>query len=911
MLVIIIGSVIIVVGILLHLEEKRGLNRISGLGALLELSDKTNKTPVTSWGTEFKNTITQLGSHAFNKFKVRGVRPAIKHELVASRGYDKLKEIITATRVRPRGKVLSLCCGRGGWEQVYAGSNDVTHIDAVTFGAGPGHEGHENFTDKYFPGKEKVKLHLGDATTYPKTTHDTLLFDGGESHPDFTIEAGRFNRLLSLAVARQISPATKNFVIKVLTPTHPETLEILRRIQSITNKGSFYRPTVCKNSTMEMYFVSTKPCDLTRAAGLIIKEYIRRGIENRKLEKRKRGPGYSYAREEITSKPVKLLEQLDMGPSIDALGEPLAEQGRTYNHWETLGVYPVGVSGSSGQKYNKYGVKCASRLIPTLPGFHDWKLTDTSPEAFIRVFNAKVDTSPKENHKYEKEVATIYRAAARFFREKRQFRIKELSWEELEKQANKQGAPGMEDIRNNINSVGDFLQLPDWKQRVEACRRALREGRPIGAIFNTMGKREKKSTPGDPKGSRMIAYLGIAMRLLEMKLFGNMIKLTKKENNRFGVGGLGLHDLGERIREVWLGNGTSDDIAGFDTRVGLYTLSCESEFVKMLGGSEDHEAMYRLYGFPHIMIPIPSEFRRSQLLAGRGQRMSGTQVTYPMNTITRIVFMILQYAVSKGVAEDKLEEFTMRCFDGKEDIAACCSGDDIIVSSAHDIGRLASTGHVLDEVGMIRKNMQRDQVSPVAHTIEEVEFCSHSYEEISFYDVRTGVKAKRYMPTRTVTEIVAKSLLRVGGSQEHDMDSQAWLSAQGNNLCVMYPHLRTCRALGLAYKSVVNPNVVLTQSGGTLRPRPWMREGKLLEVLNVVLFGESTSYPVEGFEVQSWSHVGYMNPKREVRYDPECFTKRRSLWRACLFRDVQNTIYEYGTGGDTTPLEEWRTKRLI
>lgn len=898
-------------------QDRKGINATE---ALMKIDEAVNNEEHTKWGYAFKSIITRLGASAFDRFKRRGVRKVDKHELVASRGFDKLLEIVSATKVRPKGKVLSLCCGRGGWEQLYAADSEVSHITAVTLGKGPGHEGHEDFTDKWFPGKEKVNLVTSDARDIPLVSHDTLLFDGGESHPDYSVEAKKFNQLFSTAVMRQISQATKHFILKVLTPTHPETIGMLKKIQALTNKGSFYRPTVCRNSTMEMYFVSTKPMDVDNSVKLIVKEFIRRGIENRQLQARKKGPLYTYTREEIRPKPIPLLTPLNMEVSIAELGPPIPEPGRDYNHWESMGVYPIGVAGTSGMRYNKYGLACATRLLSSLPGFDNWKLTDTTPEGFIKVFNQKIDKAPVENHKYEQELMIIYEALAEHF-VRRGFKLREMSWEELEIQANKQGAPGHLDIKEGIYSVADFLKLPDWRKRVEACRTALKSGYPIQGIFNSMGKREKKMSSGPAKGSRMIAYLGIAMRLLEMKLFGNLMKLTKPELNRFGVGGLGIHDLGQRIKEIWKGSGFSDDIAAFDTRMSLYMLSLESWFVGKVGGTDDHTNMYRLYGFPHILVPVPSPFRRSQLLAGQGQRMSGSQPTYPMNTITRLVLFLLQLGVALGVTKDKLRQFVLDVMNGgavvevegkkvQVIVSGCVSGDDANFSSDKWTELIASFGHVLDEVGFPRKDLTPKQSSPVAYDIMDIEFCSHRYEPISFYDSQSDVTVVKYMPTRDVSQIVAKSLLRVGGSDEKDLDSLGWISAQGNNLCVNYAHLRTCRALGFAYKAVAPPNVILTNKGGFLRPKPWLRTGDLLDIYNEVHFGVSTKYPVDGFKVRSWSHVGYMKPKREVAYDPECFIKKRSQWRQALYHDVVETIHREGTGGDVTYLENWRIKRL-
>ncbi|ALL52910.1 NS5-like protein [Wuhan flea virus] len=907
-LIAVVALAILLLGFILELKGT-GQNADSGLSALIKIHDLWTATPLERWGEKYKETLKNLGSTAFNSFKVRGIRRVEKDPLTVSRGFDKLRELMLMTKIIPSGHVLSLCCGRGGWEQAYASSPGVTRVTAVTLGAGPGHEGHENYTQNSFPGREKVKVTYADATTYPTTPHDTLLFDGGESHSDYEHEARRFNRLFSMTVMRQIYPGTKSFILKVLTPTHPETIKMLKEIQSVTGKGALYRVAASKNTTLELYFVSTKIGALDATVKALLKATILRAIEGRKLKPRKIGPEYTYYREPVQPTEIKILEPMDMEESVKQLGPRVPEQGRNYNHWENMGVYPVGIEGNAGMKYNRYGLKCAHRLIPSLRGFDDWKLTDTTPKGFIEVFNRKVDVPPKENHKYHRELRTIYQGLAKYFR-KIGYVHKEMGWEELMKNANPAGAPGCID---KAQSVKEFMEQPGWCKEVEKIRKSLREGKPVGCVFNTMGKREKKESK-HVKGSRMIAFLPIATRLLEMKIFGNLLKLTKPTVNRFGVGGMGLHDLGERIAETWLGKGVSNDIAGFDTRVGLVIQSLECEFIRELCNNEnlkeDVENLYRIYAYPHILIPIPSEFRRSELLAGRGQRMSGTNPTYSMNTITRLAIFLLELGVSLGerITVDWVVDVMQGSKGWNKRIAGCISGDDATFTTQSDQQQLSMTGEILEEVGFPRKNMHAGQRAQIADRIEEVDFCSHHYERISFMDATTGDVRNRWMPTRNVTEIVSKSLIRVGG-QDRDLDEQAWLSAQGNNLLVNYPHLRTTRALGFAYKAIVHPNAILRDTGGFLRPKPWMREGDLLDVFNEVMFGESTHYPMRGFRVRSWSHVGYLPPKREIVYDPETFGKKRSYWRAKLLHDVELAVYELGTRGDTTILSNWRVKR--
>nr|WGZ60535.1 NS5 [Jingmenvirus sp.] len=895
-----------IVGLILEIFDRRGANRDSPLGVLVKLTEIFSKPDVTQWGGEYKEALKGLGSRAFNIFKNRGVRRVEKDPLVASRGYDKLLEISIAARVKPKGNVLSLCCGRGGWEQLYAASPDVTRIIAVTFGKGPGHEGHEDFTANYFPGREKVHLRFADATSYPLTSHDTLLFDGGESHPDFSVEAARFNQLFSGAVMRQITPNTKIFILKILTPTSPDTIRMLQEIQTMTGRGSLYRASVSRNSTLELYFVSTAPSNLKNQIRELMMDMARRGIENRKLEARKVGPQYLYAREEIKPTRVKLLRVPDMTDSIAELGTPLPEVGRAYNHWESLGVYPMGVSGSKGMKYNRYGMACATRMLSSVEGFDQWKLTDTTPEGFVSIFNTKIDRPPLENHPHEERLGAVYEGMASYFK-LRGFRLKELGYDEIERQVNNAGAPGYADMMEGINDIKDYISRPGWRKKVEKLRQALLSGRPKEAIFNTMGKREKKKSGG--KGSRMIAYMSIGMRLLEMKLFGNLMTLTKPEYMHFGVGGFGLHDLGERLRRIWKGEGSSDDVAGFDTRVSAKTLAFEASFVEQLGGCTGHREMYEVYASPHILIPIPSPHRRVQLLAGRGQRMSGCQVTYPMNTITRVALFLVQASIADGIKEDEMIDWVMRVMRGKEDLAGAVSGDDAVFTSRKKMKAVIRYSEVLEDMGFPRKNLERGVPSPLMHEVREVEFCSHRYEPVTFMDTTTNKIVTKYMPTRDFGEIAAKALIRTGGDMS-ELDALAWISAQGNNLLVNYPHVRSARALGFAFKSVAPPHLVPDNRGGFMRPRPWMQPGDILDVFNEVHFGNSTKYPVPGFRVREWRNVGYLRPKVEMLYDPPSFTRRRAIWRDNLHRDVQKAIYDHKTGGSLSPLDLWRERRL-
>lgn len=897
-----IGIILFILAWILERGSSYGSNREGFFDRVLE---RWRTSPLNKWHGNYKEELKTLSTTGFKSIKMRGTRPVQHSNLKASRGYDKIMEILMATKMKLEGRVLSLCCGAGGWEQAIAPNPSISRITSVTFGAGPGHQGHKNFTKKIFPGHHKIKLTYADARTYPITAHDVLLFDGGESRNTSEEEARLFKQLFCQSVMRQINSSTKHFILKILIPTDPEMIECMKTIQAITGKGCLMRSSHSRASTLECYFVSMPIMKVEDCVKFCLKEAMERGAADIKLRSVKYGPDYEFYRSDIDT---ETLPPLDMSKSEEQCGSKLPAEARPYTHWEAKGVYGFGTKGSGGMKYNNLAMNVLRLLIPTLPSFDKWRVTNTTPKCFLDMFRNKIDNPPTENHEYTKHLGEAYEAMADYFL-KRGFKYKELSEQEIISNANKQGAPGFQDT--NHKNIGDFLGDKNWRKIMKEHETALLNGKPIGGIFNTIAKREKKKMKAEAIGSRMVAYLPIPMRLLELKAFGCILNLTKKEWNRFGVGGLGLHDLGMRIHENWQKyknpGACSSDIASFDTRIGSAIQYMECKFIEKLGGGKLVRRFYQLYSNPWITIPITGEHTRSELLAGRGQRMSGTQVTYAMNTMTRIVIMILQAAISKDRLED-ISTFTREMMEGKHFSGSISGDDEVTIGEQEDIKKLNKSAWILHAVGFPRKDMSELDEINICYNMEEIDFCSHHYMRVTYFDEDTGITVARWAPTRDMTEIIAKATIRLGSGDE--FSDEAWLSAQGNNLLVNYHHLRTARAAGLAFKAIVNPRVLLTDKGGFLKPTPWMRQGEILDVVNTVLFGKSTQYPVPNFKVRKFQHIGYAKPRDEKIFDPDFHISQRRKWRDTLHMEAERVVNVHQTGGDTSILNEWRMKEL-
>nr|AKL90425.1 NSP1 [Guaico Culex virus] len=857
----------------------------------------------------YKEFLNSLNYAQFNAMKMFGVTATRRRFNKASRGYDKLFDLLIISRLKIYGKVLSTCCGRGGWEQVIAPNPSVESIHAITFGSGPGRLGHENFTQKPFAGMHKVKLTYGDARSMAPQQPDFLLFDGGESHPNPNKEAQRFHELLVSVTQKHLHPQLKGFIWKILVPTYPPTIKYLTEIQAKYGMGALYRSAHSRTSNIEMYFISTTPIDISRSIRTIASHIFMKASTKQTEPSREYTDVNTFVRPEISSK-LNLLKPLNLNKSISELGSRVTEVGRNFAQWKSHGVYPVGNRGSSNTNIPALAAQLTKGLVDNLPGLTSWLATDTTPRGFSKTFLQKIDIAPGESNPYENELTEIYQAKADYYKSIG-FKYREYSWEEVQQLANKQGAAHYIDI--HYSNISDFFKNPDWISICEKVRSDLQSGTPTQAIFSAIGKREKKLSPHGPKGSRMVAFLPIAMRLLELKIFGNLSEITHPEMNHFAVGGLGLHDLGMRIEERWVAAAESTDIAAFDTRIGLVWQSLECMFLMRLGLPNIVKSMYRLYAFPHVLIPYPGVYTRSELVEGRGQRMSGSKVTYDMNTETRNNITILRWVKALNIPTSEISMFVHEIMKPNNiwNIHGVTSGDDETSMFPHELAaKFSGTFNIFHEIGFPRKDIPASMPNPIITEITDVEFCSHSYERITYYQESTGETAYRYMPTRSVHEIIGKARIWLGGAHT-GLESEAWISAQGNNLLVNYHHLRTCRALGMAYKAISNPKLILTANGSSFLKREWMREGEILDVINAILFGESTRYPKPNFSVEKLRHLGYLHVHRETGYDPDSMKRSRANWRDRLKPLCQEIITKFDTGGSMEIFSDWRQNTLV
>lgn len=873
-------------------KPKRGIT--PGLRAkLIKFSRETRENDIIEMGVNYKKMLNSLGKKEFHSMKFEGTAGETKMSFEPSRGSPKMEEILMKSGIRPFGNILSLCAGSGGWEYILARYESVVGILSVTLGKTGGRQGHQTFTPHAFPGRDKVQVIYGDVTKMPSDMSedfDCIIFDGGESDANYTRETKRAAELLEAGFTRFVRPGHM-FIAKILTPAVHDVIRQLKHIRTITGSGNLVLLNNSLNSNQELYFVSGRPNGrIAMQIHSAQRERLNRIIVNEE-----------HAREYV--EPLNW-KGPDYSESVRQLGKPiLGAVRKKFKQWVDGGVFYFGSRGSTGTNRVAPVWHLLRSVQAYIPKLADWQATNTTTAGFEKIFAAKIDTTPVEKSIYYEIMSRVFHHMATFYIENG-VRGRTLSYDEICAQANHAGARTVIDVE--WQNVGEFLRHPQYEKYMREYEEAMLRGKPLGAIFWAAGKKEKKKHGGN-YGSRMFAYMGIVMRMQELKYLGGLMDFVKPNVNACCVGGLGLHDFGMRVRDNFREAAVCLDIAGWDTKISKRVLEMEERFMIEVGFSREHvQALYAIYKNPAILIPDNTTgFVRSRLLYGNGQRMSGAQTTYSGNTLTVIALTITAWIVANNIAIEDERETVHSILSGRGKISVLSSGDDHFVSGdVESVRRYSRAWHVYNDMGFIRKDLGLTNDTPVRFSIEEVEFCSHSYERVTYYDENNDRVAERWMPSRQYTEIFGRASIWIAGT-DGISEVGAWVAAQAVNLMLNYHHLRDARRLAMAMRAIVPRN--LTFSGREIKflPRPWIHSGQMLDILNDCLFGESTYYPIPGFRVTKYEHLGYIPRYRETLYNREFEHPMMKLWRTNIPELVRTGAAVYGGDGNLAGMQRY------
>lgn len=886
-------------------EKKSGAVRVSS-NEVVDIDAPCDLAAMPDLGRAYKKMLNETEHKLFNAIKFYSVKTTGRDMNEPSRGSYKLREILSYMERSSKyasGTFVDLCAGAGGWSHVL--NNRGMKGTAISFWKM--HPGHAQWE-----GPDAVSRIENDIGLETPFETDLLVCDGGEAMPSYHQEGERHAKLLQKVLAWMKASPNCDFVVKVLAPTHPDVLKVLTEMQNFMAKGRLIRVRASRLSTTECYFVSMGKENIPRQACNVLKHVIREWNNGKK------NPPKDTQIDYVEQKPVwdepadyagiKRLAPWDMEKSIAEVfkGRVMLPARNITRYLKEYGYFLTGTVGSNYSARNVLIEHLITPLISRMPGLSSWKLTSTTARSTYDVVMKKVDTPVVETHKYWEWMKIAYEETALYIR-KKGGRMRFQTDEEILASVNPKGSMGLQEFEIDgmdgrklaFPNIGEYSQYMDtdgdylWKKKFKMIEQAFKDGKPILSVMNSAGKKEKKldMTQHRQKGSRLIWFLPASMRLYENYVFGSAEECLKLLPQ--SVCGMPLYDYGEHMASKFTAgkHAVADDIAGWDTRVPHGCLAMELEFWKMLTDDKKlkkrMEWLYRLYANSWVLIPRDMGNGRIEmvLMQLNAKVASGRRVTYAGNTVTNDVRSKVAAAISQGVELSGFREWMQRVLNEEtDDYGGCISGDDSALMFGKEQARLYATEafKISNEMGFIRKDIDKDAPSQIITSLEELDFCSNNYTRVR-YETTKGL-VWRWMPIRPLNEIFAKCLLTLSPGKDR-LTEDAWAKSQALNLLVNYHHLPEARALALMILSVVDPNVVLRglNLGWSYQIKPWLQDGSVEKIVSKCLFGESTSIPWmrDKGEIRSIRKLGQVDPSVRKRY---CVLKRktRASWYAHL-----------------------------
>lgn len=794
--------------------------------------------------------LNQLSHQAFDRVKMRGVPHEDNILDKASKGYYKLQDLDRMMGlVWAEKRVVDLFAGRGGWSE-YAHERGA---DVVAYSW---------WTKMYeqWKGPDAVRTIDGDIRKAVPSWCNLLLADCGEAYKDFKQEnAVNYDLLKTVDRWMQLKP--HQFIIRIQTPHDPRVVRLLESWQEVTGKGTLVRLRRDRLSSTNMYFISEKVEDLRPLIVGFYHELTRRRLaaEEDQVTPMKYAHNVPVWEAEAEMPGVPRLDPLDMSKSIEEM-HMTEEPINITKFFKEISYRKAKPWGSVGGRQNGFIRQAIGSLYELLAASHSlavWDMTSTVPKAVYDIFKRKVDKAPVEQHPHWEGLRRVYSELAGYVGRT----LAPLSDEEILANINRKGAMGYQMANLGYPNLGSYVDQGPWRSDVQSYADALRAGRPKWSVFNSVAKKEKKKNYSrEKKGSRLIQYLPAPARLFEMKILGGLHHVL--ERLPWTVAGVPLYDYGDRIAEKLkkCPDVVSEDVAGWDTTIskGLQRLECM--FLMSISKTDqlahDIEAMYSVYANPHVVVQRDWYGETHDvLMRGRGQVSSGRQPTYACNTITNFCVTMYTALRALGVTENHWGRAIRKICDGEGNLDMMISGDDKLVffarpENSKDYAEKAY--HITNEMGMLRKDVPVDAPSVILNNIEDIWFCSHTYEEVTYKNGKT-----KNMPVRDVGEIVAKALYSTGSFADTGT-AEAWARIQGFNLLVNYHHIPEIRYLALAILSGTRVGLnLLGVSIGWNMSREWLTDLLAVETVSRLLFGDHS--------LTGYRDLGYIDYKSRFK----------------------------------------------
>jgi hypothetical protein len=860
----------------------------------------------------------------------------------ASIGFYAMGELIESVGgpalYHPGMVFVDLCSGRGGFTQYHMVHNPyrttaVHHVYSYWDDSPSGPGKHESLK---IAQDVNVRQHPGDYRDHPVIECQMLMYDGGDARPGKTFEKEaelNANNISGVLPWIRRNPRCA-FIIQIRDPWHPLFLNFCKEVQLTTGKGKLIRLPSTKNTSPKMYFVSGPRVAQGLMAEQIMDSY-RKSYQHGHIGVESRG---KYSFYEMTTQSFHVHRIVPNFPKLEHPGMPecVPELPELAGIDDCVRKYP-GVSMEITSQTTRFLHEVGRRLdtprtdnsakntindclMAAGGGLHNvyprselMRPTDITPKATFETVMRKVDIAPTEEHRHYNRCFEAMRAMSDNLRDAG-FRLNKLNTDQVSEYANRRSAVGYSTFLKAFPNMGSYLDNGNWRADMGNFIRGLTSEYPIDAVFNSVGKKEKKiyKGKGSAHGSRLIWFLNAPGRLAELQILGDINRVVKQF--AFSVSGLPGYDYGTIIDAKTRPNShfVAEDIAGWDTRMSVGLLRLECWFLQSLTDDPEHKdmirQMYRLYAHKRVCIsrrdkpdPFSEPANLKSIYVLQGQRGSGEVITYAMNTITNGAISFGKFTNAMGVSEDGVYAYVRsmlsqqrqrldECLSqGRSDVEPemdmVVSGDDIVVFSDKDRATAYANAYSFNnDTGMIRKDVDAESPSTVYSRIEDVEFCSHTYVRTEFV-LTDGQVVTRRMPYRDPAEIVGK--MRWVLSQPRDMlVLQAYSRATAFQNLSMYPHIPDVVFLCRAILSCTRNDVSLEGLAEAVRysETPWLSAENAVDVINkCLLHGRPFAAPLDQ---SSWEVVGFHGIRAdEVRtslFLTHIQRRRRAKWKRSL-----------------------------
>nr|BCD89698.1 polyprotein [Tabanus rufidens flavivirus] len=903
-------------------DRTRWLGAISAIlyMALGSTTLRSMKDETRNSGLIWKSRLNSLGHDTFEIYKSIGVNEMGRGDYV-SRGGLKLDEIIAKCEYLPRGIVVDLGCGRGGWSQRVAMEDHVDAVHGFTLGASFLKEKRE--TPQLFKtfGHNIVNLKEGvDVFRMKPIRANTIMCDIGESDPNPYVEEKRTLRVLDMLEEWLAFNEGAMFCCKILSPYHSSVLRKLEGLQ-MKYKGRLFRSSHSRNSTMEMYYVSGPLINASQIVYRVLSTLLRRfNLKGAPTEKGNHGPILPLGTKRVAADPSDH-DFSKIKSRIDAIKKEhsrtwFVDENHPYRTFKYHGSFATEKRNPGGQAVNGV-IKCVMWPWERIYDATKYAMTDVSSFFQQRVLREKVDTKvPKIDRRYAKINRTIMSWLGDLFL-KRGMKARILTPEEFVKNLRSDASVGGWSDEIPWETVTEAVNDPVFWDMVEKERKLHLRGDCKLCIYNTMGKKEKKpSFLGMAKGSRTIWFLWLGGRFLEYEALGflNQDHWVSRENFPCGVGGLGVNYLGYVLKDISTRSKLfiADDVAGWDTRLTRDDLEDEKHFCEKLAASQYHRDLISSV-FDMLYMHIVALFPRDHIkyksetimdVTSRGdQRGSGQVVTYALNTVTNAKVQLGRLMDDEGIFspffnhECKTCGIDGICLDMQKAIEKnihmwlekyaleamkkmAVAGDDVFVGT--NSTTLATTITYLNNTGKVRKNIGLHEPSVVSTNWETVEFCSHHYHEIYMTDGRSLI-----VPCRDQNEVVGRSRIQKG-TIPNMAESACLAKAYSQQWALYFFHRRDLRLGHFIINSVVPTHWIPTgrTSWSIHQHFEWMTNEDMLRVWNRVWIYDNP-WMKDKTEVTHWGKIPYLHKKQDIICGSLIGEKDRAAWSS----EVPNMVH--------------------